>query len=168
MWNAVAEEQEKLGQAVKASVAAAASPSSLQLSYESKQLQGRLRSYLNPFESDLPEGVNGVIWAINGRLSHADLYGSPQLFGKLWKKLLRAAALEALAESNRSQINAPRDIHTVSEWLGRPIASRPEEESLPPRTRITTRRDQTQLRFESYDTAAPSAAVHESLIDALE
>ena len=39
MWNAVAEEQEKLGQAVKASVAAAASPSSLQLSYESKQLQ---------------------------------------------------------------------------------------------------------------------------------
>ena len=39
VWNAVAEEQEKLGQAVKASVAAAASPSSLQLSYESKQLQ---------------------------------------------------------------------------------------------------------------------------------
>lgn len=52
----------------------------------------------------------------------------------------------------------------VSEWLGRTIDCRPEEESLFPRTRIMTRRDQTQLRFESYDTAAPSAAVHECLI----
>ena len=123
-----------------------------------------MRSYLDILDADLPEGVNGVIWAINGRLSHADVYASSQLFGKLWKKLLRAAALEALAESKWPPEDPPKDIRMVSEWFGRAIDSRPEEESLPPRTRITTRRDTTQLRFESYDTSAPSAAVHETLI----
>jgi hypothetical protein len=168
VWAAVAEDQAKLSKAANVSVAAAASPSSLQLSYESKQLHTELRTYVDILGAGLPEGVTGVVWAINGRLSHADLYGSSKLFQKLWKKLLNAAALEALAESDEPPESIPQDIHAVREWLERFGDSQPEEESLPPRTRITTRRDKTQFRFESYDIAAPSATVHESVIDAVQ
>ena len=37
---------------------------------------------------------------INGRLNSADLYATPELFRKLWPKLLEAAALEALTETD--------------------------------------------------------------------
>jgi hypothetical protein len=66
-----------------------------------------------------------------------------------------------LPKATKPPESAPVDIQTVSECFGRSGDSHPEKESLPPRTRITTRRNKTQYRFESYDIAELSAAVHE-------
>ena len=101
------------------------------------------------------------MWAINGAPSHADRYAAPALFAKLWEKLLRAAATEALREGRRVRRGLGRDLSDddaplgvpsgdeILAWLeGRVLqdpAAAPErmratEEQLPPRTRVTERR----------------------------
>ena len=40
----------------------------------------------------------GFVFAINGKLNSGDVYASPDLFAKMYPKLLHAAALEAVAE----------------------------------------------------------------------
>jgi hypothetical protein len=97
-----------------------------------------------------------------------DVSRSRKLFKKLWKELLKAAALEALAESSQPSQGASSNIQAVSEWLGRFDDSQPEEESFSARTRITHRRDEIQYHFESYDVAASSTTVHECLIAAVQ
>jgi hypothetical protein len=116
----------------------------------------------------------GVVWAINGAPSHADRYAAPALFAKLWEKLLRAAATEALREGRRVRRGLGRDLSDddaplgvpsgdeILAWLeGRVLqdpAAAPErmratEEQLPPRTRVTERRGAAQQRVAAYDTA---------------
>ena len=88
----------------------------------------------------------------NGKLSHADISGSPLLFRKVWKKLLRAAAFEAIGERTGEAASTPCDIAEVSAWLESAAAADSEEESLPPRTSLSTRKAKSQLRFETRDT----------------
>ena len=139
------------------------SPSSLQLSYEMKETTAAVDEYLGGLES-APSGESvGVVWAINGKLSHADIYGSPVLFRKVWKKLLRAAAFEAIGERSEKATEPLRDIAAVSAWLEEAASAAPEEESLPPRTRLSTRKTKSQLRFETRDTTV-AEPIHLSIL----
>jgi hypothetical protein len=152
VWASVEEEQAKLSESIGCSAKAGMSPSSLQLSYEMKETKAAVEEYLGCLES-APSGDSvGVVWAINGKLSHADIYGSAGLFRKVWKKLLRAAAFEAIGERSEEKTEAPRDIADVSAWLEESAKGAAEEENLPPRTRLSTRRAKDQLRFETRDT----------------
>ena len=96
VWASVEEDQAKLSESIGLCAKAAVSPSSLQLSYEMTETTAAVDEYLGGLESAPPGESVGVVWAINGKLSHADIYGSPALFRKVWKKLLRAAAFEAI------------------------------------------------------------------------
>ena len=190
VWDEIEEEQRALEMELGAPVRASASPSSLELSYEQEGLQRELDDYLMPlaraFEAlrENAEGAGGaagetrvlvgVVWAINGAPSHADRYAAPALFGKLWEKLLRAAATEALREGRRERRGLGRDLpdddaplgvpsgDEILAWLeGRvlqdpaaaPERMRASEEQLPPRTRVTERRGTMQQRVAAYDTA---------------
>lgn len=153
VWASVEEEQAKLSESIGLCAKSAMSPSSLQLSYEMKETTAAVDEYLGGLESAPPAESAGVVWAINGKLSHADIYSNPALFRKVWKKLLRAAAFEAIGEQSQPSTEAPRDIAEVSAWLDESVAAAPEVENLPPRTRLSTRRAKTQLRFETRDTA---------------
>jgi hypothetical protein len=187
VWAEIEEEQRALEMELGAPVRASASPSSLELSYEQEGLQRELDDYLMPlaraFEAlrgdaegaaGETRALVGVVWAINGAPSHADRYAAPALFGKLWEKLLRAAATEALREGRRvrrrmgppglADDDAPLGVPSGDEilaWLeGRVLqdpAAAPErmratEEQLPPRTRVTERRGAMQQRVAAYDT----------------
>jgi hypothetical protein len=152
VWASVEEEQAKISEGIGISAKCAMSPSSLQLSYEMKETATAVDEYLGGLESAPSQESVGVVWAINGKLSHADIYGSPVLFRKVWKKLLRAAALEAIGERTSESEATPRDIAEVSAWLEEAAAAAGEEESLPPRTRLSTRKAKAQLRFETHDT----------------
>ena len=46
---------------------------------------------------DHPQAV-GLIWAINGKFSTADLYDDPALFRKIFPRLLDSATMEALTK----------------------------------------------------------------------
>ena len=45
----------------------------------------------------------GFLFAINGEINSADTYGSKALFLKLWPKLIKAAAIEAVAETSDAE-----------------------------------------------------------------
>ena len=99
VWKAVADEQARLSRKVGKSVQSEVSATSLQLSLEDKALEKNSAAYrqaLLPIGQDENRAV-GFAYAINGRFSTADIYGTPALFQKLWPKLIEAAANEAVA-----------------------------------------------------------------------
>jgi hypothetical protein len=170
VWDSVAEEQQSLESALGHGVHSYDSPSSLQLTYEHDGVRHAIEDYTTALEG-APATAGGravgVVWAINGVPSHADCYSSPQLFAKLWRKLLRAAATEAIGAKlgqrtpgDSAAAPAPdRPLPSVTEiatWLTGTAADqrhRAEEEHLPPRTRLRTRRGTEQHRFEAFDVA---------------
>lgn len=152
VWDSVQEEQVKLSASLGAAAQCQESPTSLQLSYEFAETSAALQDYFTRLETAPSPETSGVIWAINGKFSHADIYGDSALFRKVWKKLLRAAALEAISERRQPASDLPSDVAEVSQWLNEAQTAQPEEENLPPRTRLSTRRSKSQLRFETQDT----------------
>lgn len=165
VWNAVQEDQTKLSESVGAHIVSPDSPTSLQLSYEHDGLKNVLDDYLTALPSTPPPDTIGVAWSINGRPSHADIYGSPILFHKLWNKLRRAAALEAISDRTRpSEVaSSPIDNAAISAWLANSQQAEAHNESLPPRTRVATLERPDQVRLETHDTEVPSL-VHMSVL----
>jgi hypothetical protein len=163
VWASVEEDQSKLSEGIGLSAKAAMSPSSLQLSYEMKEAAAAVEKYLEGIETAPSPEATGVIWAINGRFSHADVYGDAALFRKVWKKLLRAAAFEAIGERTQPSIELPTDIAEISKWLEEAQSAEAEEENFPPRTHLSTRRAKSQLRFETRDIVV-TEPIHLSIL----
>ena len=115
------------------------------------------------FVSVYGRGSGASCVSLFGKFSHADVYGDAALFQKVWKKLLRAAAFEAIGERTQPSTDLPTDIAEVSDWLNESKTAKPKEENLPPRTRLSTRRSNTQLRFETHDTAV-TEPIHLSIL----
>jgi len=104
VWSGVQDVQRKLAGNVGGSTASAASPSSLQLTMESDRLKSAVGAYetaLRGMVDATPDAI-GFVVAINGKISSADIYNSPDLFRAMWPKLLHAASVEALAEKKKT------------------------------------------------------------------
>jgi hypothetical protein len=72
--------------------------SSLNEELDNTKIQDRLKAFrdaLSKIVDDRPQAV-GLITAVNGRFSTADVYSDPGLFRKLFPRLLESAAMEAL------------------------------------------------------------------------
>ncbi len=174
VWLSVAEEQELLSKSVQGKVRSDESPTSLQLTYENEHVTRAVDDYVTVLEhapAQAGGSVVGVAWAINGVPSHADCYASPTLFAKLWRKLLRAAATEAIVQrppQPADGCDTPVPTATVIlDWLDRRTAAGADlqDEQLPPRTLVRTERGESQHRFEAFDTARPAAgAVHVAVL----
>jgi hypothetical protein len=96
VWREVAGVQERLRKNTKAKDKG----SSLQLTLENKEVQESVDKYVRALQPSLKDkkDVLGFAFAINGKFSTAEIYASADLFKKLWPKLLKASAAEALAE----------------------------------------------------------------------
>lgn len=101
VWQEVAEAQKKLSDNLGKNVQSAASASSLQLALEDKDLQAKIGEYERKLSDTCKDksDVIGVAVVVNGQVSSVDVFGSAELFGKLWPKLLKSAAAEAFAEA---------------------------------------------------------------------
>ena len=64
------------------------------------EVRAKIAPYRNRLMGLLPPGIPlaGMVFAINGKIQVADLFGNPPLFGKLTPKLLSAYILEALGQ----------------------------------------------------------------------
>lgn len=102
IWDKVKQTQDKLSGNLGASVAAAQSRSSLQLSLESEQLKQAQKAYVSALQSVAGQqtDVVGLVIAVNGQLSSADIYPSNGLFQKMWAKQLSASVTEAITEKS--------------------------------------------------------------------
>ena len=167
VWSSVDAAQRKLSQSLGIDIRSASSPSSLPLAVENEAVRRRVEGYLLPFSNLLaaqPEAV-GFAFAINGRINSADLYAAPELFRKLWPKLLEAAALEALAEADAPGVTcAIPTAAEVSEWLRRSSRGRKTRHAVTPRVTLVVRENDGVVSFETMDAEQSNLCVHQNVL----
>jgi hypothetical protein len=105
VWKEVEAAQSKISGNIGKEVKNAASPSSLQLALEDKDLQAKVAAYENALAGQCRQAsdIIGMAVVVNGEVSGADVFGSADLFRKLYPKLLKAAATEAFAELKKDK-----------------------------------------------------------------
>lgn len=165
VWREVSVAQDKLSSNVGARVNNEASPSSLQLALENKDVQKTTQSYVNALSGILAgkSDVIGYVFAINGKVNSADVYSSSALFKKLWPKLLKASAIEAVAELRRGEkFDAPK----ASDVRGLLDDSKGTEKQkdVSGRVQVITRESDGNVSFETRDRANGDAWVHRNYI----
>jgi len=105
VWAGVSLAQKQLKLNLKTDVKAASSESSLALTLEHKKLLAAVEAYTKKLQGSLDKqsDVIGCAIAINGKVNNADVYANADLFRKLWPKLLKCSAVEAIAEKKDKQ-----------------------------------------------------------------
>ncbi len=163
IWRNVLETQKKLSRSVGKRVAASESESSLQLTLEDKTLNRRVESYtraLMPAPQNRDDIV-GMVFAVNGKIDSGDIYPSNGLFLKMWPKLLRLAATEAVGEAARKSVALP-DAAKVGSFLQSARDGKPFEHNLPNAYRIRTLASEDSVRSTTVD--ASGSVIHMGLI----
>jgi hypothetical protein len=166
VWRSIAESQKELGSALKKSVHAPASPTSYQLSVEDSALEKKKREYdekLRGIAENRPDAI-GYAFYVNGERNSADIYGSTQLFRKLWDKLLDVAILESISARN-GNVTAP-DKANLEAWLEEAANAQPsDKKDAAPRTRLETKSYDNGVVFETFDKGiGDQTAVHTNII----
>jgi hypothetical protein len=108
VWSEVEKAQDRLAGVIGSSVADTTSATSLQLTLENESLEKLTKAYVDALAKLGTQGddVIGYAFAINGSINSAEVYASPTLFRKLWMKMLRAAAAEAVGERGQPSSGA--------------------------------------------------------------
>lgn len=105
VWQQVETIQDKLSDNIGGSVKSNVSGSSLELTLENDKVKDISQEYIKSLESIIENkaDVIGFVFAINNQINSADIYINHDLFARLWPKLLKAAAVEALAELDKNK-----------------------------------------------------------------
>jgi hypothetical protein len=167
VWQNVSLAQEKLSRNVGGNVSSPVSSSSFELAIENSKVKETSAAYINSLAGILRNkpDVIGYVFAINGKVNSADVYASRALFMKLWPKLIKSSAVEAIAELNQ---NTDETKPVVSEMVEsflteseKPAAAAKE---VTPRVRMVTREDDKNAFFETQDRDQKDGWVHRNYI----
>lgn len=166
VWKNVSVAQGKLSKSVGDNVQAPVSASSLELSVENVKVKETTAAYLQALSGILQNksDVIGYVFAINGHVNSADVYASRALFAKLWPKLLKASAVEAVAELNKDIETKPVASETVHTFLTESEKGNPAARQVTARVKVVTREDDKNIFFETQDRAANDGWVHRNYI----
>lgn len=165
VWQSVTVAQDKLSQNVGGRVNSTVSESSLQLAVENDKVRDTAESYIKALSRIVNSGddVIGYVFAINGKVNSADVYASNVLFKKLWPKLLKANAIEAIAELQRDKFK-PASAESVKTFLSESEKARASEKDVTARVGLVTREDERNILFETRDRAQKDAWIHRNYI----
>src|ERR1041385_1731479 len=166
VWANVKAAQDKLTRNVGDNVQANASSSSLELSVENAKVKETTAAYIDALSGIVQNksDVIGYVFAINGHVNSADVYASQALFAKLWPKLLKASAVEAVAELNKDVEASPIASEVVHTFLVESETARSEARQVTPRVKVVTREDEKNIFFETQDRASNDGWVHRNII----
>jgi hypothetical protein len=166
VWENVKVAQGKLAANVVAAAPGIANTSSFELSVENAKVKESTETYIKALSGILQgkSDVIGYVFAINGEVNSADVYASRALFAKLWPKLLKASAVEALAELNKDVEAKPVVSETVHTFLADSEKARAEARQVTPRVKVVTREDDKNIFFETQDRASNDGWVHRNYI----
>ena len=106
----------------------------------------------------------GYVFAINGEINSADIYASRALFMKLWPKLIKASAVEAIAELRKDIELKPVADETIRSFLAESEKATAETRQVTPRVRLVTREDEKNAFFETVDLRQKDGWVHRNYI----
>ena len=166
VWENVKVAQEKIGRNVNLAVLDVSAPSSYELAVSNSVVVSTGNEYVKALSSivrNKPD-VIGYVFAINGHVNSADVYASRALFLKLWPKLLKASAVEAIAELNQAQAAEPITNETVHSFLADSERASAKSKDVTQRVKLVTREDDRNIFFETVDGADKSNWVHRNYI----
>jgi len=132
------------------------SPSgSMQLALESKPVVAATEPYEQKLSkvADGESDIVGFAYAINGKLSGADVYASSDLFRRMWPKLLKASAVEAVAERPKMKAAAPPSGSSVRTALADADLGRPTTTRVTDRVSVVKKDSEKALVFETREGA---------------
>ncbi|HEV7699204.1 MAG TPA: DUF6569 family protein [Pyrinomonadaceae bacterium] len=165
VWAQVSEAQSRLSKNVGGLVNSAESSSSLQLALENSKVVANVNDYVKAL-GGIVNGRSNVIGyavAINGKVNSADVYVSNALFKKLWAKMLKASATEAVAESRGVRLAAPVKTEAIKTFLDDADSAKGKDEKMSAGATLTTREDRDNVVFEAKDSKA-GKIVHKSYV----
>lgn len=153
VWREVSKAQDKLSSNVGTKVNSPTSQSSLQLALENKEVLATTDEYIKKLSAiiDGKPNVVGYAFVINGEINSADVYASNALFKKLWPKLLRATATEAVAELTKNKTFIQLKPETVQNFMDGADRAAAQEERVNSRVTTVTRDEKETVVFESRD-----------------
>lgn len=165
VWKSVTVAQDKLSRNVGARVNSEVSESSLQLAVENNKVQETADSYVKALTgiASRSDDVIGYVFAINGKVNSADIYGSNVLFKKLWPKLLKANAVEAIAELQPGKFK-PASAEAVQGFLSDSEKAKGADKDVNARVNLMTREDDENIFFETRDKKENGAWIHRNYI----
>ena len=166
VWEKVKVAQDKLAANLTVAVVDSASPSSYELAVENSKVKETTADYVNALSGILKNksDVIGYVFAINGHVNSADVYASRSLFVKLWPKLLKASAVEAIAELNQAAAPKPVASETVQTFLADSERAAASAKPVTTRVKLVTREDEKNIFFETQDRAEKDGWVHRNYI----
>jgi hypothetical protein len=108
--------------------------------------------------------VIGYAAAVNGKVENFDVYGSSALFAKLWPRLLRASAIEAVAALAKDERKFElATAAAVAKMLADADKGKKKEEKVVNgRVHLVTRQSENNVFFETRDREHASQPVHRS------
>lgn len=165
VWKGVTAAQDKLSKNAGASVNSADSSSSLQLSLENKKVAAIIDEYVKNLSriADGKPDVIGFAFAVNGKINSADIYASNALFKKLWSKMLKASATEAVADFDKTKSFGAVKAGNVKTFLSEAEKGKVKENAVKNRTKVTEREDADNIVFESLDEKS-KVVIHRSYV----
>jgi hypothetical protein len=166
VWANVSLAQDKLSRNLGGPVNSTASATSFELSVESAKVKETTASYIDALNGIVQNkaDVIGYVFAINGQVNSADVYASHVLFAKLWPKLLKASAVEAIAELNQPAKAEPVADEAVHAFLAESEQPSAKAKEVTSRVRMLTREDDKNVFFETQDREQKDAWVHRNYI----
>ncbi len=169
VWQSVASFQGSMGRILNSQVQSAVSPSSYQLSMENEMLQKSKNLYANvlkPALKEFPDAV-GFVFAINGKPNSADIYGSHDLFRRLWARQLDVAVVEALLEAGTSERKSEHSLSAefMEDWLNSVVSvSKAERREVCPGVWLRTSKNRAAVVFDTICGAGAGPVLHRNII----
>jgi hypothetical protein len=166
VWREVDTAQTKLSASLRTDVRSEISRSSLQLAQENGQVQESTAAYLAKLSSivDGKSDVIGFVFAINDQINSADVYYSNRLFRRIWLKLLKTTAIEAVAERSSSEKKEAVTAAALQTFFAGAERGTESFSNITERTQMSKRESERTLYFETRDLAQQGVWVHRSYI----
>lgn len=165
VWQGVSKIQKDLQLSLGDSVQSSLSTTSLQLTLEHNRLGPAVQNYLSDL-SPIVEGkkdVIGVVVAVNGRVHSADIYASADLFRNLYPKLLKAGAIEALAERNVPRVDLPNN-EAVQALLAANDNEPARQQNVNNRIHMIRQEGQANILFDTCDRNQNNLVIHRCIL----
>jgi hypothetical protein len=104
VWNGVASARGAMASAVPSAAPAVQATTSYAKAMENPEVEKKIASVASDYDGLLRElrkvGAKGVVVAINGRITWADVFSSTDLLEKYWQKLIRSYAADSLSAAS--------------------------------------------------------------------
>ena len=166
VWDEVELSQQKMSSSVAGVARSELYPSSLPMTLETDAVRESVAPYVDHLSSivDQSNDVRGVVFTINNELIGADVYASNLMFKRLWPRLLRAAAVEAVAERPMTVNTETVAIETVRDFIANSERGAETIDDVTARTHVARREMETGLFFETRDMAHDGAWIHRTYL----